>query len=122
MVQNNGGLRTGSCGEEGNAHSPPDIHYGKEPNKRKRLMRRSIPAQETGGKAKAEQQDRNQHCLFPASTRRVKVAVKPMRKKYGQITKIHLAVTIKIHSRIFDANRLRLGIGNNKNAGCGLVV
>ena len=38
VVENNGGLRTGSCGEEGNAHSPPDIHYSKKPNKGKRLQ------------------------------------------------------------------------------------
>jgi hypothetical protein len=54
VVENNGGLRTGSCGEEGNAHSPPDIHYGKEPNKGKRLMRRSAPSQEPAGKTEAD--------------------------------------------------------------------
>jgi type II secretory pathway pseudopilin PulG len=39
VVENNGGLRTGSCGEEGNAHSPPDIHYSKEPTAKSRGYR-----------------------------------------------------------------------------------
>ena len=38
--------------EEGNAHSPPDIHYSKEPNKVKRLMRRPAPSQEPAGETK----------------------------------------------------------------------
>jgi len=45
--------------EEGNAHSPPDIHYSKEPNKGKRLMRRRSPSQEPAGKAEAEAAENN---------------------------------------------------------------
>jgi len=54
VIDNNGGLRTGSCGEEGNAHSPPDIRYGKEPTKGKRLMRRPPPSQEPAGETEAD--------------------------------------------------------------------
>jgi len=40
VVENNGGLRREHLceREEGNAHSPPDIHYTKEPTKGKRLQ------------------------------------------------------------------------------------
>jgi len=40
--------------EEGNAHSPPDIHYNRKPNKGKRLMYRPAPSQEPAGKAKTD--------------------------------------------------------------------
>jgi len=45
--------------EEGNAHSPPDIHYGKEPNKGKRLMRRPWPSEEPAGKTEADAAENN---------------------------------------------------------------
>jgi hypothetical protein len=45
--------------EEGNAHSPPDIHYSKEPNKGKRLLRRPAPSQEPAGKAEADAAEKN---------------------------------------------------------------
>jgi hypothetical protein len=59
VVENNGGLGTGLCGEEGNAHSPPDIHYSKEPTKGKRLMRRSAPSQEPAGKTQTDAGENN---------------------------------------------------------------
>jgi hypothetical protein len=45
--------------EEGNAHSPPDIHYSKEPNKGKRLMRRPSPSQEPAGKTNTDAAEKN---------------------------------------------------------------
>jgi len=47
------------CGEEGNAHSPPDIHYSKKPAKDKRLTRRPSPSQEPPGKAQADATENN---------------------------------------------------------------
>jgi len=40
--------------EGGNVHSPPDIHYSKEPTKDKRLMRRPSPSQKPAGKGKTD--------------------------------------------------------------------
>ena len=61
MVENNGGLRWEHfCErEEGNAHSPPDIHYSKEPNKVKRLMRHPAPSQEPAGKGNTDAAEKN---------------------------------------------------------------
>jgi hypothetical protein len=84
--------------EEGNAHSPPDIHYSKEPIKGKRL--RIIVLAPVQGHNTAIG-DVHNVVLPPAKVRRFDSTLKPLADEYGKVEKIYAAVMVQVRQKGF---------------------